>query len=98
MENSDYSAKPYIVNLDVVGPLTVYVQVGKCRLLSLLCRDQGIKNPAHPKANKPAGMFQGDLEKFKDGVVFLTVHGAGSSFNSWLDFAGDESMQDIRKR
>ena len=28
MENSDYSAKPYIVNLDVVGPLTVYVQVG----------------------------------------------------------------------
>ena len=43
-------------------------------------------------------MFQGDLEKLKDGVVFLTVHGAGSSFNSWLDFAGDESMQDIRKR
>eukprot|EP00091_Calanus_sinicus_P018740 TRINITY_DN4388_c0_g1_i3.p1 TRINITY_DN4388_c0_g1~~TRINITY_DN4388_c0_g1_i3.p1 ORF type:complete len:311 (-),score=97.47 TRINITY_DN4388_c0_g1_i3:236-1168(-) len=66
MENSDYSATPYIVNLDVVGPLTVYVQ--------------------------------GDLEKLKDGVVFLTVHGAGSSFNSWLDFAGDESMQDIRKR
>ena len=28
MENSDYSATPYIVNLDVVGPLTVYVQVG----------------------------------------------------------------------
>ena len=27
MENSDYSAKPYIVNLDAVGPLTVYVQV-----------------------------------------------------------------------
>jgi len=65
-ENSDYSATPYLVNLDVVGPISVYVQ--------------------------------GDLDKFRDGVVFLTVHGAGTSFNSWLDFAGDESMQDIRKR
>ena len=43
-------------------------------------------------------MFQGDLEKLRDAVVFLTVHGAGSSFNTWLEFAGDESMEDIRKR
>ena len=35
-------------------------------------------------------MFQGDLEKLRDGV--------GSSFNTWLEFAGDESMEDIRKR
>jgi len=66
MESPDYSATPYCVQLDVVGPLSVYVQ--------------------------------GDLDKVKDGVVFLTVHGAGSSFNTWLDFAGDETMGDIRKR
>ena len=30
MGSSDYSAtaRPYVVNLDVVGPLSVYVQVG----------------------------------------------------------------------
>jgi len=68
MGSSDYSgtARPYVVNLDVVGPLSVYVQ--------------------------------GDLEKLRDAVVFLTVHGAGSSYNTWLEFAGDESMEDIRKR
>jgi len=66
MESSDYSATPYTVQLDVVGPMSVYAQ--------------------------------GDLEKVKEGVVFLTVHGAGSSFNTWLDFVGDETMGDIRKR
>jgi len=68
MGSSDYSstARPYVVNLDVVGPLSVYVQ--------------------------------GDLEKLRDDVVFLTVHGVGSSFNTWLEFAGDECMEDIRKR
>ena len=35
MENSDYSATPYIVNLDVVGPLTIYVQVGENHLQKL---------------------------------------------------------------
>ena len=43
-------------------------------------------------------VFQGDLEKLREGVVFLTVHGAGKSFNTWLDFAGDVNMEDIRKR
>jgi len=43
-------------------------------------------------------MFQGDVEKLREGVVFLTVHGAGASANTWLDFAGEESMEDIRKR
>lgn len=28
----------------------------------------------------------------------MTVHTAGSSFNTWLDFAGDMNMEDIRKR
>jgi len=41
---------------------------------------------------------QGDIEKLRGGVVLLTVHSAGSSFNSWLDFAGDVKMEDIRKR
>ena len=33
MGSSDYSAmaRPYVVNLDVVGPLSVYVQVGFVR-------------------------------------------------------------------
>jgi len=66
MDSSDYSATPYTIHLDTVGPLSVYAQ--------------------------------GDLSHGKDGVVFLTVHGAGSSFNTWLDFAGDETMGDIRKR
>ena len=68
MEKSgyDYSATPVVINMDVVGAVTVYVQ--------------------------------GDLDKFRDGVVFLTLHTAGSSFNTWLDFAGDLNMEDIRKR
>ena len=66
MEKSDYSAIPHLINMDVIGPVNVYVQ--------------------------------GDLEKFRDGVVFMTVHHVGNSFNSWLDFAGDLIMEDIRKR
>ena len=66
MEKSDYAACRHVINLDVVGPINVYVQ--------------------------------GDIDKHRDGVVFLTVHAAGSSFNSWLDFAGDMKMEDVRKR
>jgi len=66
MEKFDYSATPYVIDMDTVGPMSVYVQ--------------------------------GDLEKLREGVVFLTVHGAGKSFNTWLDFAGDVNMEDIRKR
>jgi len=66
MEKPDYSATPYVIDMDAVGPMSVYVQ--------------------------------GDLERLREGVVFLTVHGAGSSFNNWLDFAGDVSMEDIRRR
>jgi len=66
MEKPDYSVTPYVIDMDTVGPLSVYVQ--------------------------------GDLDKCREGVVFLTVHGAGSSYNTWLDFAGDTKMEDIRKR
>ena len=88
MGSSDYSAtaRPYVVNLDVVGPLSVYVQVGAIRV-GLVVIQLYIW-----------WVFQGDLEKLRDAVVFLTLHGAGSSFNTWLEFAGDESMEDIRKR
>ena len=40
--SSDYSdaARPYVVNLDVVGPLSVYVQVGFVRLeLVVICHN-----------------------------------------------------------
>jgi len=41
---------------------------------------------------------QGELEKHKEGVVFLTVHDVGSSFISWKQLVQDTSMDDIRKR
>ena len=58
--------KTYVVNLDVVGSVSVYVQ--------------------------------GDLEKMRDGVVFLTVHGVGSSVDNWIEFTSGDDMSDIRKR
>jgi len=66
MERSDCSAAPHVVNMDVVGSLTVFVQ--------------------------------GELDKLRDGVVFMTVHTVAASFNSWLEFAGDANMEDIRKK
>ena len=47
----------------------------------------------------PVSVFvQGDLEKNKEGVVFLTVHDVGSSYMSWKQFVMDSSMDDVRKR
>ena len=66
MTRPDLTATPHVVNMDVVGPLTVYVQ--------------------------------GELDKFRDSVVFLTVHNTGASFNSWLEFAAGSNMEDIRRR
>jgi len=42
--------------------------------------------------------LQGDLEKQRDGVVFLTVHDVGCTYLSWYNFVMDPSMEDIRKR
>jgi len=42
--------------------------------------------------------IQGDLDKLKDGVVFLTVHDVGSSFMSWVNFTLCEDMEQIRNR
>jgi len=47
----------------------------------------------------PVSIFlQGDLEKQRDGVVFLTVHDVGSTYMSWKYFVTDSSMEDVRKR
>jgi len=47
----------------------------------------------------PVSIFlQGDLEKQREGVVFLTVHDVGSTYMSWKYFVTDVSMDDVRKR
>jgi len=47
----------------------------------------------------PVSVFlQGDLEKHRDGVVFLTVHDVGSTYMSWKFFVTDPSMDDVRQR
>jgi len=47
----------------------------------------------------PVSVFlQGDVEKAKEGVVFLTVHDVGSSYMTWRQFVKDTCMDDIRKR
>ena len=66
MSSSTYDTKTHVVNLDVVGSVSVYVQ--------------------------------GDLEKMRDGVFFLTVHGVGSCVDSWIACTGGDDMGDIRKR
>merc|ERR1719334_1469671 len=34
----------------------------------------------------------------KDGVVFLTVHDVGATYQNWVTFLKDDSMADIRAR
>eukprot|EP00092_Neocalanus_flemingeri_P002791 GFUD01002988.1.p1 GENE.GFUD01002988.1~~GFUD01002988.1.p1 ORF type:complete len:301 (-),score=93.37 GFUD01002988.1:107-1009(-) len=47
----------------------------------------------------PVSVFlQGDLEKQRDGAVFLTVHDVGSSYTSWVHWVMDISMEEVRKR
>ena len=41
---------------------------------------------------------QGDLEKQREGVVFLTVHDLGCTYLNWYNFVMDQAMEDIRKR
>merc|ERR1711892_505812 len=41
---------------------------------------------------------QGDLERQRDGVVFLTVHDLGCTFLNWFNFVMQPGMADIRKR
>merc|ERR1712106_857824 len=41
---------------------------------------------------------QGDLERQRDGVVFLTVHDLGCTFLNLFNFVMQPVMEDIRKR
>jgi len=41
---------------------------------------------------------QGDEEKLKDGVVYLTVHDVGSSYQSWVNYTTHQSMETVQKR
>jgi len=43
-------------------------------------------------------LSQGDLDKLRDGVVFLTVHDVGASFETWVRFANEEAMEEIKRR
>jgi len=42
--------------------------------------------------------IQGELEKNRDGVVFLTVHDVGHSYINMVDFANRPDMEEVRRR
>jgi len=47
----------------------------------------------------PVSVFlQGDLERQRDGAVFLTVHDVGATYLSWVDWVRHPSMEEIKKR
>lgn len=47
----------------------------------------------------PVSVFiQGDQDKLKEGVVFLTIHDVGSTYQTWVDFINHPSMEEIRNR
>jgi len=41
---------------------------------------------------------QGDLDKLRDSVVFLTVHDVGASYETWVKFVNEEAMEGIKRR
>ena len=41
---------------------------------------------------------KGDLEKLREGVVYMTIHDVGKSFTSMVDFVLQETMKEIRNR
>ena len=43
-------------------------------------------------------ILQGDLEKQRDGAVFLTIHDVGCTVLNWHNFVMHPAMEDIRKR
>jgi len=42
--------------------------------------------------------IQGNLEKGRDGPVFMTIHDVGSSFHSMVDFVNHEDMAEVKNR
>ncbi len=53
-----------------------------------MCRD--VSNTVH--------MFQGDLDKQRDGPVFLTLHDVGHSYLAWVNFVNTPEMEAVRRR
>jgi len=41
---------------------------------------------------------QGNLEKGREGPVFMTIHDVGSSFHSMVDFVNHEDMAEVKNR
>lgn len=41
---------------------------------------------------------QGDLDKQREGVVFLTIHEVGQSYLSWVNFVNTPDMEEVRRR
>lgn len=47
----------------------------------------------------PISVFvQGDLDKQREGVVFLTLHDVGHSYLAWVNFINTPEMESIRRR
>ena len=42
--------------------------------------------------------MQGDLDKQREGVVFLTIHDVGQSYLSWVNFVNTQDMEEVRRR
>jgi len=42
--------------------------------------------------------IQGDTERLREGVTFLTVHDVGATYQTWTDFCSHPSMEEIRRR
>jgi hypothetical protein len=53
-----------------------------------MCRD--VSNTVH--------VFQGDLDKQRDGPVFLTLHDVGHSYLAWVNFVNTPEMEAVRRR
>ena len=79
----DPSIHHHVVSLEECGAVSVYVQVTD--------REDCYYTLSFYS-------LQGELEKHKEGVVFLTVHDVGASYLTWKQFVQDISMDDIRKR
>jgi hypothetical protein len=51
---------------------------------------QDVSNTVH--------VFQGDLDKQRDGPVFLTLHDVGHSYLAWVNFVNTPEMEAVRRR
>ena len=76
------SLKHHVVTLENCGPVSVFLQVFSTVIALVPTSD----------------LLQGDLERQRDGAVFLTVHDVGATYLSWVDWVRHPSMEEIKKR